>query len=160
MHVSVIGAGQIGSTVARLWGNSGHDLMLSSRSPARLKPLAGELGATVGHVREAAEFGDAVFMAVNWTTIDEALETAGDALDDTPVLDATNPYRLVDGALQRDAPDSTSALEILAQRAPRARWTKALGHLPAQELLTGSRRSPREGPRGRARRTVRGRQPP
>ena len=144
MRVGIVGVGQIGAAAARLWtANRKHELMLSSRSPEKLEPLANELGCVVGAVREAVRFGDAVFLAVNWSSVGEALSAAGDALDGKTVLDSTNPYSWAGGGLRRDLPDDRSALEVLAQRAPGVRWTKALGHLPAQTLASGSRRSPR-----------------
>ena len=45
MKIGIIGAGNIGATVARLFVNSGHEVAISnSRGPASLQPLVKELG--------------------------------------------------------------------------------------------------------------------
>ena len=64
VSIGIIGAGNIGGTLARLWTRAGHRVMLSSRHPNRLRGLAAELGplASVGTPAEAAAFGDAVLV--------------------------------------------------------------------------------------------------
>ena len=62
LKIGIIGAGHIGGTLASLWVQAGHEVLLSSRHPDELKPLANSLGpkARVGTPREAALFGDVV----------------------------------------------------------------------------------------------------
>jgi len=50
MRVGIIGAGRIGGNCARQFARGGHDVMLSSREPTKLTPLAEEIGegTTVG----------------------------------------------------------------------------------------------------------------
>ncbi len=40
MKIGIIGTGHIGGTLARLWVAAGHEVMISSRHPDELKPLA------------------------------------------------------------------------------------------------------------------------
>ena len=44
LRIGIIGTGNIGSALARLWVEAGHEVMISSRNPERLQPLADELG--------------------------------------------------------------------------------------------------------------------
>jgi len=47
MRIGVIGAGMIGSTLAKLWADAGHSVMLASRHAEELEPLAEKLGRNV-----------------------------------------------------------------------------------------------------------------
>src|SRR5476651_2478315 len=66
LKIGIIGAGHIGGTLAKLWVASGHEVLISSRHPEELRPLAQSLGpkARVGTPREAALFGDVVLESV------------------------------------------------------------------------------------------------
>ena len=65
-RIGVIGSGNIGSTVGRLWIKAGHQVLFSSRNPENLKQLVDSLGplARAGTVRDALTFGDAGLIAV------------------------------------------------------------------------------------------------
>jgi 3-hydroxyisobutyrate dehydrogenase-like beta-hydroxyacid dehydrogenase len=47
MRIGIVGAGKIGSTVAKLWVDAGHEVRLASRHPEELQPLVieGVMGA-------------------------------------------------------------------------------------------------------------------
>jgi predicted dinucleotide-binding enzyme len=65
--LGIIGSGAIGTAVARLAVDAGHDVLLSnSRGPASLTALVEELGphARAAMPAEAAAFGDIVVLAV------------------------------------------------------------------------------------------------
>jgi predicted dinucleotide-binding enzyme len=67
MRIGLIGAGSIGSTLARLAVDHGHDVVLSnSRGPQTLTSLVSELGdrATAGTAAEAAAAGDIVVVTI------------------------------------------------------------------------------------------------
>ena len=44
MRIGIIGAGMIGSTLAKLWADGGHEILISSRHPDKLQSLVDELG--------------------------------------------------------------------------------------------------------------------
>ncbi len=49
MRIGIIGAGMIGSTVAKLWVDAGHEVRIASRHPEELQPLVDRLsGRTMG----------------------------------------------------------------------------------------------------------------
>ena len=56
----------IGSTVAKLWVDAGHEVRIASRHPEALKPLVDTLGerASTGTPADAAAFGDVVMLTV------------------------------------------------------------------------------------------------
>ncbi|MDZ4252709.1 MAG: NAD(P)-binding domain-containing protein, partial [Sulfuritalea sp.] len=48
LKIGIIGTGRIGGALAEHWAKAGHSLMISSRHPEQLKPLAQRLGPKVG----------------------------------------------------------------------------------------------------------------
>jgi predicted dinucleotide-binding enzyme len=60
MRIGIVRAGMIGSTVAKLWVDAGHEVRLASRHPEELQPLVKKLGrrASAGTPAEAATFGE------------------------------------------------------------------------------------------------------
>lgn len=134
MEISIIGSGNIGGTVGKLWSKAGHRVLFSSRNPEKLSSLVAAAGANAraGTITEAASFADVIFLAVYYWTTDAALAAAG-SLDGKIIIDATNPYNLTDkGQIQR-VPNTSSALE-LAQKVPQAKVVKAYNTLPTATL--------------------------
>ncbi|MBI1876796.1 MAG: NAD(P)-binding domain-containing protein, partial [Chloroflexi bacterium] len=122
MKVGVIGAGNIGGTLARLWADKGHEIMLGARdhqSP-KVQTALQAIGpaARVGSVAEAAAFGEAILLAVPWAGVSEVIKQAGD-LSGKILIDATN-------RLSPPLPDGApSAAEDIARWATGARVVKA-----------------------------------
>ena len=128
MHIGVIGAGQVGATLAEWCVESGHDVAITSRHPERLDSLVARLGehGMAMPIDEAAEYADAVLFAPDWPAAREAIDMAGKALNGKVVIDATNPPSA--------APGGRSGLETLMAWAPEAHWVKAFNTLPASVL--------------------------
>jgi 8-hydroxy-5-deazaflavin:NADPH oxidoreductase len=125
MRIGIVGAGKIGGNCARQFAKGGHEVMLSGRDPAKLEPLASEIGnaASVGTPAEAAEFGEVVVFAVPWDGFDDAVESAG-SLDGKIVIDTTNQYGNVSLPADRE-----TAAQHNAARMPGARYTKSFNTL-------------------------------
>ena len=65
MKIGIIGAGQIGGTLARRLTALGHKVVVAnSRGPESLKPLAAETGATAVAVRDAVRGVDLVVVTI------------------------------------------------------------------------------------------------
>src|SRR6185369_14111557 len=66
MRIGIVGAGMIGSTLAKLWIDAGHEVRVASRHPQTLKPLIERLGAraSAGAPVDAATFGEVVMLTV------------------------------------------------------------------------------------------------
>ncbi len=130
MKIGIIGAGNIGATLARSWVAAGHEVLLSySRDPQRLRSAAEALGpsARAGTPRDAAEFGEVVVVSVPWPRVPDALAAAGD-LTGRLLVDTTNPYASPGGPLDLP-PGAVSAAQEVARRAAGARVVKAFNTL-------------------------------
>jgi predicted dinucleotide-binding enzyme len=129
MHIGVIGAGQLGATLAGWCAESGHDVAVTSRHPERLGPLVDRMGGhgTSLSVAEAAAFADVVLFAPAWETAQEAIDLTDGHLTGKVVIDATNPR----GGLPKG---EHSGLESLIHTEPGAHWVKALNTLPTRVL--------------------------
>ncbi len=105
LKIGIIGAGNIGGTLAELWAKAGHRVMLSSRHPEQLHDLARRIGplASVGTPREAAAFGDAVLVAIPYGGYPELGGSLDGALAGKVVLDAGNPMSSRGPALADEA---------------------------------------------------------
>jgi len=103
--IGIIGAGHIGGTLAKLWIAAGYEVLLSSRHPDELKPLAKQLGprARVGTPREAASFGDVVLVSVPYKALPELGRDLKAELAGKIVLDTCNPYPGRDGDMANEA---------------------------------------------------------
>jgi 8-hydroxy-5-deazaflavin:NADPH oxidoreductase len=128
MRIGIIGAGMIGSTVAKLWVDAGHEVRLASRHPDELEPLVEKLGqrASAGTPTEAARFGEVVMLTVPLKAVQELARDLAPLLAGKVVLDTGNAYAQRDGDVARQAtshPEGSAGWA--AARFPRARWVKA-----------------------------------
>lgn len=128
MKIGLIGAGAIGQIYAKLWNAAGHEVLLSSRNPQKLTELVGEIGPSVqaGTPAQAAAFGDVVLLAVNYRTLDDAIEAIRPHVEGKLVIDATNPLQHAEGGgIERVIEDDQIAGLVVAGKLPEARIAKA-----------------------------------
>lgn len=128
MRIGIIGAGMIGSTLAKLWVDAGHEVRLASRHPEELQPLVERLGAraSAGTPVEAAAFGEVVLLTVPLATVPELAPHLAPALRGKVVLDTGNAYEKRDGQAARDATSHPQgSAGWAAAMFPDARWVKA-----------------------------------
>jgi hypothetical protein len=128
MRIGIIGAGMIGSTMSRLWADAGHTVLIASRHPEELEPLAEKLGrnASVGAPVDAAAFGEAVLLTVPLLAIPQLASDLAPSLAGKVVLDTGNAYEKRDGAAAREASqDPQGSAGWAARMFPGARWVKA-----------------------------------
>jgi predicted dinucleotide-binding enzyme len=125
----LLGSGHIGSTLARLAVDAGHDVVLSNRrGPDTLADLVGELGphARAATAEDAARAGDIVVVTV-------PLSARGDlphaALAGKVVVDTMNYYPQRDGQVPELDDESTTTSELLQALAPDARVVKCFNNI-------------------------------
>jgi predicted dinucleotide-binding enzyme len=101
MKIGIIGAGQIGGTLARRLTALGHDVSIAnSRGPETLAALASETGAKPVTVEQAARAGDVVIIAIPVKNIPRLPERLFDGVPaDVVVVDTGNYYPQRDGRI-------------------------------------------------------------
>jgi predicted dinucleotide-binding enzyme len=134
--IGLIGSGHIGSTVARLAVDGGHDVVLSnSRGPETLSDLVEQLGprARAATAAEAAEAGDIVVVTI---PLKAYREVPVEPLRGKVVIDTNNYYPQRDGQIAELDDGSTTSSELLQRHLPESHVVKAFnniffGHLAA-----------------------------
>ena len=138
MKIGFIGSGNIGTALAKIWLDSGHEVMLSfTRHPEELKQKAQDMGATSGTPEEAVAFGDVVVLAVMYEILDKALEQAG-SLDGKIVID-TNNSLLPPDYTEFAVTGHDSVAEQIARKTKGAKVVKAFNTVGANILASDSR---------------------
>jgi hypothetical protein len=134
--IGILGAGQIGSAIARALSRAGIPATLAnSRGPASLQTLVRELPGITPGTREQAAAQELVFVAVNWSKLPAALAGLPD-IGGRIVVDANNPIEAPDFKMA-ELHGRTSS-EVFADLVPGARVVKAFNHLPPQLLTADS----------------------
>jgi hypothetical protein len=151
MSIGIIGAGALGSNLARAFAKVGISAIISnSRGPESLAGLVEELGPAIkaGTTEEAAE-ADIVFLAIRWVDLKRVLGGLP-AWNGRIVVDGTNPVEWIDPASPPDASDPSNPLaaygikpvdlggrhssSVVSDLVPGARLVKAFNHLDVNVL--------------------------
>jgi 8-hydroxy-5-deazaflavin:NADPH oxidoreductase len=143
MRIGIVGAGMIGSTLARLWVDAGHDVRLASRHPDDLQPLLASLGkrATAGTPAETVTFGEVVMLTVPLRAVPDLARELGPSLVGKVVLDTGNAYEKRDGQSAREAANhSQGSAGWAAAMFPGARWVKAFNTVYFKTLASEAHR--------------------
>jgi predicted dinucleotide-binding enzyme len=139
--IGIIGAGNIGGTLAKLWARAGYEVMISSRHPDDLKGLAQSLGSKVkvGTPREAAVFGDVVVVSIPYGATPQLGKELAQELAGKVVLDTGNPYPSRDGAMAEDARKRGTGVTS-AEFLPGTRLVRAFNAIAAAALASEANR--------------------
>jgi putative addiction module component (TIGR02574 family) len=134
--IGFIGAGKIGSQVARLAIQSGHDVVLSnSRGPDTLAGLAHELGPKA-RVATAAEAGAAGELVVVSIPLKNIASVPVEPLAGKIVIDTNNYYPQRDGHIRELDEERATTSELLQRHLPSSKVVKAFNHIYAAEITT------------------------
>lgn len=92
MNITIIGAGNIGGTLAEKWKSAGHDILIGARNPndEETRVWAQGIGVRVMSIADAVKAGDAVLIATPGKVVVDLAASLGSALTGKLVLDATN----------------------------------------------------------------------
>jgi predicted dinucleotide-binding enzyme len=143
LKIGIIGTGRIGGALARHWVNAGHEVLMSSRHPEELEPLAKELGprAHVGQPQEAASFGSVVLVSVPFGAMPQLGADFADELAGKVIIDTSNPVDPRDGpqaAEWQRKGAGVSTAELLKSN----RVVRAFNCIPAASLAGQANRQP------------------
>jgi predicted dinucleotide-binding enzyme len=115
VKIAILGAGNVGGTLAAALAGKGHEIILGVRDPggSKYKELAERIGhgARVESIRGAAENAEAILLATPWSATRQVLEQAAGALDGKILMDCTNP---IDPGFKLALGHSTSGGEMVA----------------------------------------------
>ena len=134
--IGLIGAGHIGSQIARLAVANGYSVVISnSRGPETLSELVKELGpkARTGTAQEAARLGDVVVVTI---PLKNYRQVPVEPLAGKIVIDTNNYYPQRDGHIPELDDESTTTAELLQAHLPTSKVVKAFNHIYAAELTT------------------------
>jgi 8-hydroxy-5-deazaflavin:NADPH oxidoreductase len=130
MKIGVLGSGIVGKVLATGFLKHGHQVIVGTRSPDKLKEWAGQNpGGRAGSFDAAAQFADVVVLAVSGNAAADALRAAGSTnLAGKIVIDATNPIAdgpPVNGVLRFFTDINDSLMERLQREFAGAKFVKA-----------------------------------
>lgn len=134
--IGLIGAGHIGSQVARLAVAHDYSVVISnSRGPETLADLVKELGprARAATPVDAAKAGDIVVVTV---PLKNYRSVPVEPLAGKVVIDTNNYYPQRDGHIPELDNESTTTAELLQAHLPKSKVVKAFNHIYAAELTT------------------------
>jgi 8-hydroxy-5-deazaflavin:NADPH oxidoreductase len=128
-HIAIIGTGNIGGALARLWTEAGQQVSVATRegsTPKQMPP-----GVSSGPAKVVASKADIILLAVPWAAAKEALASCGDISGKT-VIDCINPVLPTLEGLEFGG--TTSASEQLQQFVPQTHVIKAFNTIGAPLL--------------------------
>lgn len=148
MKIGIIGSGKIGGTLGLHLANADYEVLFSSRHPEQLKSLADKAGdnGSTGNVKEAAEFGKLVILAVPFRAIPEIAEYSK-LMERKIMVDATNPFPNRDGEMAtRQKESGKTSSRFVADYFPGSHVLKAFNtifyrHLQDQVFRKEERRA-------------------
>ena len=136
MKIGIIGAGNIGATVAKLFIEAGHEIAIAnSRGPETLQNLVADLGkkAIAVNVADAAKFGEVVFVSIPFGKYEELPAHAFEA---KIVIDSNNYYPDRDGNYVELDEGKTTSSELLAGHLAGSQVVKAFNTIWFEHLKT------------------------
>ncbi|WP_194420517.1 NADPH-dependent F420 reductase [Microbacterium abyssi] len=134
--LGIIGAGHIGSQVARAAVAHGYDVVISnSRGPETLSDLVAELGprARAATSAEAGAAGDVVVVTVPLHALSKV---PVEPLAGKIVLDTNNYYFERDGHIDALDKGETTTSELLQEHLPTSKVVKAFNQIRSGEITT------------------------
>jgi hypothetical protein len=135
MRIGIIGAGNIGGTLARRLAALGHDVSIAnSRGPETLAALARETGAKPVTVQEAARAGDVVVVTIPEKSVPRLPAGLFDGVPgDVVVVDTGNYYPQRDGRIDAIEKGTTESRWVSQQLGRPV--VKAFNSIYARSLL-------------------------
>ncbi len=135
LKIGMIGSGRVGSALGNVLVMAGHEVMFSSRHLEDDQLLAERIGAgaSAGTPREAAAFGDVLFVAVPYGALPEIGKDLADLIKSKVVIDTCNPFPNRDGEIADWAREKGAGLAS-AELLPGARLVRAFNAIGAARM--------------------------
>jgi predicted dinucleotide-binding enzyme len=135
LKIGMIGSGRVGTALGNALAIAGHEVMFSSRHLEDDQALAERVGngASAGTPREAAAFGDVLFVAVPYGALPDVGKDLADLIEGKVVVDACNPFPNRDGEIADWAREKGAGLAS-AELLPGARIVRAFNAIGAARM--------------------------
>ena len=143
-RIAVIGAGNIGGTLGKLWADAGHQVVFGAADPAAVDPLLAGIdgNAAAATVSVAIDKAAIVLVAIPFGAWPSFGNKNAARLADKVVIDATNPDPGRDGAIAEQALSSDDgSLLFVTEFAPAALLVKAFNTMQASVLRNQAHRA-------------------
>lgn len=102
MNIGIIGAGNIGATLAQKFAAHGHTVKLAnSKGPETIRDLARDLGATAVSKEEAVKDVDVIILSIPFARSPELASVLSDIPAHVVVIDTSNYYPFRDGEISQ-----------------------------------------------------------
>lgn len=139
MKIGILGSGIVGQTLGSGLITKGHQVMVGSGNPDKLKEWRMENGssAKIGKFDEAAAYAELIILATRWSGTHQIIQQAGlSNFVDKVLIDVTNPLDFSKGAPPNllSAPDNPGGYQV-QQWVPRARVVKAFNAVAAAIMI-------------------------
>ncbi|MFS8152520.1 NADPH-dependent F420 reductase [Vreelandella titanicae] len=101
MKIGIIGAGNIGTTLARKLAACGHEVKLAnSKGPQSIQSLANEISVNAVTKEDAVSGVDVVILSIPFANYPDLKQTLADVPEKTVVIDTSNYYPGRDGTIK------------------------------------------------------------
>lgn len=116
MHIAIIGAGKIGSTLARKLSDAGHVVRLAnSRDPETIKDLAESCGARAMRAGDAVEGADVVITSIPFQVMPSLAAIFEKVAEEVVVIDTSNYFPFRDDDIETLSDYDTESDWVAAQ---------------------------------------------
>ncbi|MCK5314829.1 MAG: NAD(P)-binding domain-containing protein [Anaerolineales bacterium] len=96
MNIGILGTGNIGGTLGKVWAHAGHQVVFGTRdvNSPKIQPLLERAGgnARADTVANAINFGEVLLFAIPWAAVAATMQDHAHSLQGKIVLDATNNF--------------------------------------------------------------------
>jgi hypothetical protein len=141
--IAILGTGNLGEAMGKLWARNGHPIIYGSRSPgdARVQKIVEETGpqaSAVNNPQAAASPASMILFALPAEAVPALVPTLG-GLDGKVIMDPMNALQMVDGYPQASPDVQTSVAEQLQALLPNAVVVKAFNTPSVRNILDPNR---------------------